>query len=74
MVVDSIIDINNMLMKVLGVDHDKEFISKITVNITPDNYPEVVITKVIIADDKAFNITEMFELKPKEQDNGKGEG
>jgi len=56
-----IMEINNKLMKILGIEADKDFISEITVTITPDNYPEVIITKLLFKDD-TLTSAERFQL------------
>lgn len=56
-------------MDVLDIDPEKDLIEKITVTITLEAYSEVVIVKALVHDHKLYNITEMFELKKKVEED-----
>jgi len=61
-----ILEVNKYLLDILKIDTDASLIEKVEVKITPDAYPQVIITQFVTTDYGMQSRDTRFELKEKE--------
>ena len=65
----TISDVNESLLQLLNVKTDRELIAKVELTIRPDDYPELVIHKIVILDYGVQTRPMVFKLVGEKDDN-----
>lgn len=57
-------DVNDKVLDIFGIDCDRSKITKVTINITPTNFPEIIIESLLFEGD-TLRGENIFELRKK---------